>query len=130
MATPGESLMAPDTAARQWVLDLVNYEMDRTDENNDEPTAGDYLVDVVRFLARQLPHGDPAHQQNDCMLDDEHHGFPEGMPRATTRTCRHCERGIVNEGGRWIDPEATGDDSVWRETCDSHDTFVADHEPI
>lgn len=44
-------------------------------------------------------------------------------------TCRHCHRVIVNENGRWIDPEATGDDSVWRETCDAHDTFVAEHEP-
>lgn len=30
----------------------------------------------------------------------------------------------------WIDPEATGDDSIWRETCDAHDTFVAEHEPV
>lgn len=47
-------------------------------------------------------------------------------------TCRHCTRTIVNEGGAWIDPEApvTGDDSVWRETCDAHDTFTAEHEPV
>jgi hypothetical protein len=45
-------------------------------------------------------------------------------------TCRHCQRTIVQqEDGAWIDPEATGDDSVWRETCDAHDTFEADHEP-
>lgn len=44
--------------------------------------------------------------------------------------CRHCGRSIVHEGGGvWVDPEATGDDSVWRETCDSHDTFTAEHEP-
>lgn len=52
--------------------------------------------------------------------------------------CLHCGRVIElaqpndPEGaieGRWIDPEATGDDSVWRETCDAHDTFLADHEP-
>jgi hypothetical protein len=47
----------------------------------------------------------------------------------STADCRHCGRPIVNEGGRWVDPEATGDDSVWRETCDSHDTFTAEHEP-
>ena len=23
----------------------------------------------------------------------------------------------------------TGDDSIWREVCDSHDTFLAEHEP-
>lgn len=44
-------------------------------------------------------------------------------------TCQHCHRAIVNRGGVWIDPEATGDDSVWREVCDGHDTFAADHEP-
>lgn len=44
-------------------------------------------------------------------------------------TCRHCQREIVQEDGTWVDPQATGDDSVWRETCDSHDTFAADHEP-
>ena len=48
-----------------------------------------------------------------------------------TTTCRHCSRSIGQEpGGAWVDPEATGDDSVWRETCDAHDTFVADHEPV
>ena len=46
-------------------------------------------------------------------------------------TCVHCSRDIVQDAdGRWVDPAATGDDSVWRETCDSHDTFVADHEPV
>ncbi len=46
--------------------------------------------------------------------------------------CRHCGRAIKLEGGGeygWIDPEATGDDSIWREVCDSHDTFIANHEP-
>lgn len=43
--------------------------------------------------------------------------------------CRHCGRPVVQDAeGRWIDPEATGDDSVWRETCDRHDTFTAEHE--
>jgi hypothetical protein len=48
---------------------------------------------------------------------------------AEEETCRHCGRAIVLES-RWIDPEATGDDEVWRETCDAHDTFTAEHEPI
>lgn len=53
---------------------------------------------------------------------------------AETTTCRHCGRRIVhdkNEG--WIDPEAGYDDEdgdgIWRTTCDSHDTFTAEHEP-
>ena len=44
------------------------------------------------------------------------------------RTCKHCERNIVHEGG-WVDPEASGDDVIWRDTCDKHDTFFAEHEP-
>lgn len=43
--------------------------------------------------------------------------------------CRHCGRVIVNENGTWVDPNATGDDAVWRETCDAHDSFTAEHEP-
>ena len=43
--------------------------------------------------------------------------------------CRHCGRAIELDSGAWIDPEATGDDSTWRETCDKHDTFIANHEP-
>lgn len=43
--------------------------------------------------------------------------------------CKHCDRRIVDDAGRWVDPEATGDDVVWRETCDAHDTFTAEHEP-
>lgn len=52
----------------------------------------------------------------------------EPMPDAT---CKHCGRTIVQptSGSRWIDPDATGDDSVWRETCDAHDTFTGEHEP-
>jgi hypothetical protein len=46
--------------------------------------------------------------------------------------CRHCGRDIVRgnkDEYEWVDPEATGDDSIWRETCDAHDTFMAEHEP-
>lgn len=48
---------------------------------------------------------------------------------ASEAHCRHCDRPIVQEDGRWVDPEANGDDSIWRETCDAHDTFQAEHEP-
>jgi len=43
--------------------------------------------------------------------------------------CQHCGRTIEWSEGIWIDPQATGDDSVWRETCDAHDAFTAEHEP-
>lgn len=51
------------------------------------------------------------------------------MPETNESTCRHCQRRVILIHGRWIDPEATGDDAVWRETCDAHDTFTAEHEP-
>jgi hypothetical protein len=44
--------------------------------------------------------------------------------------CRHCGRSIILINGVWVDPEATGDDSVWCEVCDEHDTFAAEHEPV
>ena len=44
--------------------------------------------------------------------------------------CRHCDRDIELDGGIWVDPEATGDDSIWREVCDANDTDrFANHEP-
>lgn len=46
-----------------------------------------------------------------------------------TAQCQHCGRDIALVNGQWMDPNATGDDVVWRETCDSHDTFTAEHEP-
>ena len=47
----------------------------------------------------------------------------------TMSNCLHCERAIALDGDVWVDPEATGDDGIWRETCDAHDTFTAEHEP-
>lgn len=48
-----------------------------------------------------------------------------------TATCRRCGRTIYyNPTDGWIDPEATGDDSIWRETCDeNHEDRIAAHEP-
>lgn len=50
---------------------------------------------------------------------------------AEASTCRHCGRRIVNNpDDGWVDPEATGDDVMWRESCDEHtDTITAEHEP-
>lgn len=47
-----------------------------------------------------------------------------------TAECKHCGRTITKTEDGWVDEEATGDDSVWRETCDAHDTFTAEHEPV
>lgn len=64
-------------------------------------------------------------------VDDSTPVSLEFEKEAQTAICRYCGRTIllydVNDG--WIDPNATGDDGVWRETCDAHDTFTAEHEP-
>ena len=53
---------------------------------------------------------------------------PATIPSVPT-LCRHCGRHVVKDDeGRWVDPEADGDDAIWRETCDAHDTFTAEHE--
>ena len=45
--------------------------------------------------------------------------------------CRFCDRRINFVGGLWVDPEATGDDAIWWETCDSnHEDRIAAHEPV
>jgi hypothetical protein len=45
-------------------------------------------------------------------------------------SCKHCERPIELTEAGWIDPEATGDDSIWRETCDrNEEDRMAQHEP-
>jgi hypothetical protein len=45
-------------------------------------------------------------------------------------TCKHCGRDVALVDGAWIDPEATGEDVIWRETCDAQETFTAEHEPL
>jgi hypothetical protein len=48
----------------------------------------------------------------------------------SARTCVHCGREIMwHPVDGWTDPEATGDDSVWRMVCDASVTFTAEHEP-
>lgn len=56
--------------------------------------------------------------------------YQRGQTETEVRTCRYCQRDIIDDDGRWVDPNATGDDSVWRETCDAHNTFAAEHEPV
>jgi hypothetical protein len=68
---------------------------------------------------------EPADQHHNIYLDIRLQGLED-----VERECRHCGRAIVNVDGAWVDPEAKGDDSVWPEVCDSHDTFTAEHEPI
>lgn len=43
-------------------------------------------------------------------------------------TCKRCNRAVTLDDGRWVDPNATGDDAAWRETCDENESFTAEHE--
>jgi len=49
------------------------------------------------------------------------------MKKETTK-CFHCGRTITATSTGWADMEATGDDKIWRYTCDENDTFPSDHE--
>ena len=42
--------------------------------------------------------------------------------------CVYCERTIIATPTGWADMQATGDDKIWKYTCDEHDTFPSDHE--
>jgi hypothetical protein len=51
--------------------------------------------------------------------------------------CRHCGRPILIDRSlgydypRWYDPEATGDDEIWRYVCDENqEDRIAAHEPV
>jgi len=59
-------------------------------------------------------------------------GIEEGHAELTGESgvCVHCERTVyLDSEGYWVDPEATGDDSIWREVCDANEgSFKADHE--
>lgn len=54
---------------------------------------------------------------------------PIPFPRHTGQ-CQHCDRTIVETDEGWADPEATGDDAIWRFVCENHDTITAEHEPV
>ena len=52
------------------------------------------------------------------------------MTQTQTAECRHCGRTVSLIDGYWVDPEATGDDSIWYEVCDeNHEDRRAAHEP-
>ncbi len=42
--------------------------------------------------------------------------------------CVYCNRAVTMTDDGWADPEATGDDEIWRLVCDENDSFLANHE--
>jgi len=49
------------------------------------------------------------------------------MKKETTK-CFHCGRTITATSMGWADMEATGDDKIWKYTCDENDSSPSDHE--
>lgn len=46
---------------------------------------------------------------------------------AESRSCAYCSRPVVPTADGWADPEATGDDLIWRFTCDENSSFPSEH---
>lgn len=88
----------------------------------DDPDASQWLHDCVADGESALA------DAGGCVYWDD--GYVIERIEASRSECRHCGRVIeCGSDGIWRDPDATGDDSVWSETCDAHDTLIADHEP-
>ena len=64
-----------------------------------------------------------------CLVNRQNNKQKEKREMKTTTECRYCYRPIIETSEGWADPQATGDDRLWRFTCDSHDTFTAEHQP-
>lgn len=84
----------------------------------------------VALVAYWTPEDEPEGLTGDTLHDgepDDAEGW--AIARLKDQDCRHCGRTLTRTSDGWVDPAATGDDAVWRETCDAHDTFAAEHEP-
>jgi hypothetical protein len=97
------------TDDRRWSVELIECDEDM----NELPGAGRHLGEFDTESAAKA-----AAQEY------------EAERSAPTATCKHCGRTVTLVGGEWVDPNATGDDAMWRETCDSHETVDSEHEPI
>lgn len=48
----------------------------------------------------------------------------------TGTECQYCQRKIRNTTDGWADPNAKGDDKLWRYVCDENiEDIYAHHEP-
>lgn len=44
--------------------------------------------------------------------------------------CQHCQRRIIEREGEWLDPNASGDDRIWRYVCDGNiEEIYPYHQP-
>lgn len=100
----------------------------------------DYYATLLRFELRQSSDGakhDPEVTCTECteVVCDAEHGdsmllLYKVMDEHECQwgTCRLCRRTIAFVSGEWIAPEATGDDAIWRETCENGKGMIAAHE--
>jgi hypothetical protein len=86
------------------------------------------INDVLAQLASELGVAWGSDETEDATLNDLTHEVAQRF--GVVATCRWCQRRVVRDPAEgWADPQATGDDAVWRYVCDAHDTFTAEHEP-
>lgn len=137
MPTPREGYTLLSERGRAVLESWWIAEDDATDGNDCDSAifvprgAQDTMRDVIRGY---FDHHEQEWQEDGYpFADTDVSGawFPGDYRNAVeSGACRHCGRHIVRtEADGWVDPQATGDDHIWRETCDAHDTFTAEHEP-
>lgn len=129
----------------------IEHPMTHSDRRGAVPHVTEVLGDLVSDVSAQIRRYNSGAGKPDNMVRDDdyrdhagawHCGWCNRVGntdpvacgwcgiRRETSACMHCDRPIVKDDDEvWVDPYATGDDSVWRETCDRHDTMVANHEP-
>lgn len=44
------------------------------------------------------------------------------------KNCIYCNRAVTLTDEGWADPNATGDDEIWRLVCDQNGSFPATHD--
>lgn len=155
-AREGSSLIAEQTARFDWAdpeLQRADYFLTLDGRSGFAVTSSDRLVYVFSLergrgdalVAKAVEAGATSLDCFDGRLVDlyRRYGFAEyrrvanhwvGEPDVVYMRrpveCVHCARQVVpDEHGGYVDLEATGDDSIWREVCDAnHNDRVAAHE--
>ncbi len=89
------------------------------------PSEGDDWIGLAGDMEMSTPYEITECEHGEHAIDGVcyHH--------AESATCKHCERHIIRYSREhsWIDPEATGDDSIWRESCGDSQAAYPEHEP-
>lgn len=123
-----------DRAESAFRVLLVYSQQTHSGESYQDYHISDLLCDLHHFADEHGEDWGALLETATMHYDAETVADPDKGEETAGIQCRYCGRNITLDGDvgfrGWIDPEATGDDSIWRETCDKHDTFIADHEPV